>query len=317
MSRSFLDRRNQFGVLSRCGAAVAIAAACLLVPAVLPAQAKRKTAADHETKTGKITEVEKKGKAHLVTVEESGGEKLEVLVSSKTKFEVKGTGDVGFFRHPRAFVTSDSVFAANQKYFGNKFTIHIGHNPPAKFEADENKPDVFHIAGQVVNSDEQSFTIDVEGQLWTVNFEQGGEPAIAIVSSEPEMAPVGSPVEVEGMTRSGKFHPTAVVVNLESPLVADDILGAEGEKKPARGKAATASKTSKKPAKTDKKDKGDPEETADKGNDAPAADDAKKPGGDPFGVLNANPKKTPKKKTPTPKTPKPKKPPSEDDDMEN
>jgi hypothetical protein len=295
--------------------AVAVAAGCLLLPALVSAQSKKKTGADHEKKTGKLASVEKKGKATVLTVEESDGEKLEVLVTSRVKFVVNGTGDADFFKHPKAFVSSDSVFTANRQYFGRKFTIHIGHNSQAKFEPDENNAEVFHIAGPIVDCDESSFTIDVEGQPCKVNFEQGADLTVAIVSSEPEHAVVGSPVEVEGMTRAGKFVPSAVVVNLDRPLTAEEAFGVEGEKKPGKTKTA-AGKTTKKTAKTDKADKGDKgskDDDAGKGDDAPATTDPIKPSTDPFGVLNDNKKGT-KKKTTTPKTPRPKKPTEEEMD---
>jgi hypothetical protein len=311
MSRFSLHRRNPFAPLCRRLVAVAVAAGCLLLPAFVSAQAKKKAGPDHEKKTGKVAEVEKKGKASILTVEESDGEKFEVLVSGKMKFVVNGTGDAGFFKYPKASVTSDSVFTANRQYFGKKFTIHIGHVPPAMFEPDENNAEVFHIAGPIVDCDDASFTIDVGGQPWKINFEQGADLTVAIVSSEPEHAVVGSPVEVEGATRAGKFHAASVVVNLDRPLVADDLLAAEGEKKPGKSRSTAASKT-KKGAKTDKKDKGDKEETADKGDDPPASTDPIKPSTDPFGVLND--KKGPKKKAPAPK-PKAKKP--ADGDVDN
>ena len=316
MSRSSFHRHHPFGLPGRWRVAVLVAAACFLVPALASAQAKKKAGTDHEKKTGKVAAVEKKGKSAVLTVEESGGDKLEVQLNSRIKFVVNGTGDAEFFKHPRAFVSSDSVFTANRQYFGRKFTIHIGHNSQAKFEPDENNAEVFHIAGPIVDCDESSFTIDVEGQPCKVSFEQGADLTVAIVSSEPEHAVVGSPVEVEGMTRAGKFVPSAVVVNLDRPLTAEDAFGAEGEKKPGKTKT-TAGKTTKKTAKADKADKGDKgtkDDDAAKGDDAPATTDPIKPSTDPFGVLNDN-KKGPKKKPATPKTPRPKK--TTEEDMDN
>ena len=314
MSRSLLGRWNPFGAPVRLGVAVVIAAGCLLLPAFVVAQAKKKASADHEKKTGTVAEVEKKGKSAVLWVQPADGEKFEVTLSSRIKFTVNGTSDAGFFKVPRAFVTSDSVFSANQMYFGKKFTVYIGHSPPARFEADEKNAEVFHIAGSVVDCDDASFTIDVEGQSWKVNFEQGADLAVAIVSSEPEHAVVGSPVEVEGTTRAGRFHATSVVVTLDRPLVADDVLPAEGEKRAGKAKGTAASKTTKKSAKTEKGEKGEKtnkDDTAEKSDDAPAAPEAVLPATNPFGV--GNDKKTPKKKTPAPK-PKPKKPAEDDTD---
>jgi hypothetical protein len=245
-----------------------------------------------------------------LTVEEADGEKLKVDVTSKMKFMVRGTGDTGFLKHPKAVVSSDSVFSANRQFFGKKFTVHLGNSPAALFEQDENNAEVYHIAGPIVDCDETSFAINVSGEPYKVNFEQGAELSVAIESTDPDHASVGSPVEVEGTTRGGKFHAISVVVNLERPLVADEVFAA-GDKKGAKSKTTAASKTAKKPAKTG--DKGDNEDMAEKGDDAPAADPLKPgSGADPFGVLN---KKDPKKK-PAPVKPKPKKP-AEDPDAGN
>ncbi len=134
--------------------------------------------------------------------------------------------------------------------------------------------------------------------------------SVAIVSSEHEHATVGAPVEVEGTTKGGKFHPTAVVVTLDKPLVADEVFAASETTK-KKGKSAAASKTTKKAAKTDKG--GDKEEMTDAGDDAPPKNPFKSGGSDPFGELSK--KGDPKKKSsPTTTKPKPKKPVETDSD---
>jgi hypothetical protein len=307
MSRTYSYGRNQVGQFASWGLAVVLAVAGLSLPASAAAQSKKKSSNEPEKKTGTIAEVEKKGKTALLWVAEADGEKFKVQVTTKMKFVVHGTGDSDFFKHPRAFVSSDSVFTANQKYFGKKFTIHLGNTPPAQFEADEDKPEVFHVAGPIVDCDETSFTINAGGDLCKINFEQGAELTVAIVSSEPEHATVGAPVEVEGTTKGGMFHPTAVVVTLDKPLVADEVFAASDNKKTAKGKSA-AGKAAKKPAKTDK---GEKEEMADTADDAPPKDPFKSGGSDPFGVAKKDPKK---KSTPAPTKPKPKKPAETDAD---
>jgi hypothetical protein len=294
--------------------AAVLGAGCLLLPALASAQAKKKAANDHEKKTGTISEVEKKGKNATLTVAEADGETFKVDVNSKMKFMVRGTGDSGFLKHPKAVVSSDSVFTANRQFFGKKFTVHLGNSPAAIFEQDEDKADVYHIAGPIVDCDETSFAINVGGEPYKVNFEQGADLSIAIESTDPDHASVGSPVEVEGNTRGGKFHAISVVVNLERPLVADEVFSA-GDKKGPKSKTTAASKTAKKPAKSG--EKGDKEDMPEKTDDPPATADPLKPGSnaDPFGVLKDNNKKDPKKK-PAPVKPKPKKP-TEDPDAGN
>ncbi len=139
-----------------------------------------------------------------------------------------------------------------------------------------------------------------------VNFEQGADLDVSVESTDPKHAAVGSAVEVEGMTRSGKFFPTAVVVTADKPMVADDVF-AGNEKKSAKTKSSTAgktaSKTAKKPAKTDKADKGDDEEMADKGDDPAAKPDPFKTTSDPFDTKKL--KDTKKKTTAKPRVKKP------------
>jgi hypothetical protein len=305
MSRTSPQRRIQVGQSASWGFAVAMAVAGMSLPAMAAAQSKKKSANEPEKKTGTIAEVEKKGKTAVLTVAEADGEKFEVLVTAKMKFVVHGTGDSGFFKHPRAFVTSDSVFTANRQYFGKKFTIHLGSTPQSHFEQDENNAEVYHVAGPIVDCDDNSFTINAGGDPCKINFEQGADLNVTIVSSEPEHATVGSTVEVEGSTKGGKFHPTAVVVTLDKPLVADEVFAAsENTKKSPKGKTSPA-KTAKKTTRPDKED------MADKGDDAPPADPFKTGGSDPFGVGKKDVKK---KSAPTPTKPKPKKPAETDPD---
>jgi len=309
MSRSSLRGQTQYCPVARWVLAAALGVGCAFLPARASAQAKKKAAADHEKKTGTIAEVEKKGKNAILTVAEADGEKFEVQVNSKMKFMVRGKGDSGFLKHPKAVVSSNSVFTANRQFFGKNFTVHLGNAPAAIFEQDEDKADVYHIAGPIVDCDETSLAINVGGEPYKVNFETGADLSVAIESTDPDHASVGSPIEVEGTTRGGKFHATSVVVNLERPLVADEVFAAD--KKGAK-KAAAASKTAKKPVKTG--EKGDKDDMPEKTDDAPATADPLKPGSnsDPFGVLKDGNKKDPKKK-PAPAKPKPKKP-SEDPD---
>jgi hypothetical protein len=117
---------------------------------------------------------------------------------------------------------------------------------------------------------------------------------VAVESTEPEHAAVGSEVEVEGTTaKGGKFHATSVVVTLDKPLVANEVFA--HDKKAAKSKSAPT-KMAKKPSKTDKGekgDKGDTGDTTDKGDEPPAADPFNS-SSDPFKVNN---KKDSKKKT--------------------
>jgi len=276
---------------------------------VLAQGTKSKKVADVERKTGTVSEVEKKGKACTLTIEESDGGKTDIMVTAKTNFVVKGRGDATFFKHSNVSVSAgDIVVNPGNKYlFGKKFVIHLGNKAPAeRFEPDPMNPSVYQIAGPVVGCAEDSFTFEAGGATYTVNFEQGVVPEISVESTDPEHATVGAAVEVDGTTRAGRFHPTAIVVTLEKPMVADEVFA--NEKKSAKSKHGASSKMAKKTSKSDK-DKAD--KTTDKGDDA-SNDEPLKTKSDPFGVTE---KKDAKKGKAAPK--KDKKPANNSGDSDN
>ena len=310
MPRWNTHRRKWTGVVVLCGVALA---SCFWLPAAAMAQgAKSKKGGDAERKTGTVAEVEKKGKTCTLTIAESDGEKFDILVTPKTNFLVKGRGDAAFFKHSNVFVSAeDIVMNAGTKYlFGKKFTIHLGNKPPAeRFEPDQTNPNVYQIAGPVVDATDDSFTFEAGGMPYKVNFEQGVVPEVSVESTDPEHAAVGAAVEVEGTKRGGKFHPTAITVTLEKPMVADEVFAA-GDKKSAKSKHGPSSKAAKKSTKTDK-DKTD--KTADKGDDAATNDPFKKDSSDPFALEKD--KKDAKKGKAAPK--KDKKPTTNSGDSDN
>lgn len=279
-------------------------ACCTCLSSVASAQgakSKKGAAADGEKKTGTVSHVEKKGKNATITVEEADGEKFDVPVNAKTNFIVHAKGDISFFKHGSMFVSSDEVVrnSANNYLHGKKFTIYLGGKGPGEHvEQDPVSPDVCKIAGTVVDADEESFTFEAEGTPYKVAFDPAGVD-VSVESTDPEHAVVGAQVVVEGATRAGKFHPTAIAVTLDKPLAASEAF-AGGDKK---AKSKTGAKTTGKKT-TAKNDKGN-DKSADKGDEA---GDKNK---DPFNVLgngdNKDGKKDVKKGSEKGKTPAPKK----------
>lgn len=312
MPRLNTYRRNRTGwvglnLLVTWSVALAI---CACLPVGATAQgSKAKKGPEKEHKTGTIAQVDKKGKAATLTIEESDGEKFDVMITAKTNIMIKGTGDVAFFKHSPVFVSSDEIVMnpGNQYLFGKKFTVHLGSKPPAEaFGPSESNPSVYAIAGPVVDCAEDSFVFEALGKQYKVGFEQGKVPEVSVESTEPEHAAVGSTVEVEGTTKGGKFLPTAISVTLEKPLVADEVF-AGGDKKSAKSKSKTANK---KMAKSDKADKAD--KSTDKPDEPAAGNDPfKKESNDPFGVGAGDKKDAKKAKAAPPK--KDKKPANDSD----
>ena len=302
MPRLNTYRRKCTGLVVAWGMALA---SCLCLPAGASAQgSKSKKGADSEHKTGTVASVKKTGKTATLTIEESDGEKMDILITAKTNFLIKGRGDATFFKHANVFVSADDIVrnAGNNYLFGKKFTIHLGNKPPAEmFGPDQTNPSLFHIAGPVVDCAEDSFTFEAGGTTYKVGFEQNVVPDISVESTEPEHAAVGAAVEVEGTAnKAGKFNPTAIVVTLDKPMVADDVF-AGSDKKSAKSKNSTTSKSAKKTAKNDKSDKDKADKTADKGDDAATAEPLKPGSSDPFGVLKDGDKKDAKKGKAPPK----------------
>ncbi len=263
MPRLNTDRRKWTGLVVEWSL---VLIHCVWLPAGAWAQgAKSKKGADAEHKTGTVAQIEKKGKTATLTIEESDGEKFDVLVTAKTNFVVKGKGDAAFFKHAHVFVSADDVVMneGNKYLFGKKFTIHLGSKSPAEtFEPNATNPSVYQIAGPVVDCAEDSFSFEAFGTPYKVGFEQGVVPEVSVESTEPEHAAVGGAVEVEGTTRGGKFVPTAILVTLEKPMSADEVF-AGGDKKASK-KSTPASKSAKKVTKSDK---GKADKTADKADE--------------------------------------------------
>jgi len=237
------------GAFPAFGLLLAVATAGVLAaPASAVAQGGRaKKGPETEKITGKVAEIEKKGKAVTLTIDKEDGNKLEVLVTPKLKLEITGKGDTSFFQ-PKTWVSSESIIKTNNELFGRQFTVHLGVAPPPHVKADTTATDVYHVAGQVMASTEDSLTMNF-GAAGTkkVTFEEGASVEVTINANDPDLIVEGSEVEVEGVTRGTKFLPSRVAVTLEKPLTPEDIQAADKDKKGAKGK--TAAKGGKKPAK--------------------------------------------------------------------
>ena len=88
MPRLNTDRRKSTGLvgLKLVGVWSVVLATCACLPAGAWAQASKskKGPEKGQHKTGKIAQVDKKGKAVTLTIEEPDGEKFDVMVTAKT-----------------------------------------------------------------------------------------------------------------------------------------------------------------------------------------------------------------------------------------
>lgn len=216
--------------------------------------------------SGKITQVEAKGKAATLTVAGDGGQTLEVLLTAKTRFSVSAPGELANIQ-PKMFLVAERAVESNNLLFARKFDLYVGgQTPPATIQRDPKSPEVFYIAGMVTGTDKEGVMLNVGGALKPIRFEQGGAPEIRVFTNQIELIKEGAEIEMEGNTRNGKFLPSNVVVSLEEPLSADELAGRKAKVPPK----ATAKST--------------PRGKKTAGGDPAATEGAS--GDDPFGFAN-------------------------------
>jgi len=263
---SFSAQRNSNW--SRRWATQALGAALVLAvcSATTWAQASKtvkKPANENPKVSGKITDVEMKGKVATFTVEDEGGKKQEVTITPKMNFGVVGKGDAGFFR-PGLMVSTTALMSPQMQLFGKEYTVYIGTKPTAKVVQNPSSPMVYDVCGLVTAADEDSVTLNFGRDGVRKVFLEKDALVININSNDASLVKAGAEAELEGRNLAGKFLPTGMMVTLAEPLSADEVFP-DPKAKAATKPATTQSKTAAKSA------------TA---KDAPAAD-----ANDPFGVL--------------------------------
>lgn len=206
----------------------------------------KKPANDNSLKvSGKIVEIELKGKIPTFTVEKEGGEKQEVTVTPKMNFGIIGKGDTGFFR-PGLMVSTTAILSPQMQLFGKEYTVYIGTKPPAKVVQNANSSSVYDVCGQVTAVDEDSVTLNFGPRDGTRKvFLEKESLVININSTDGALAKVGAEVEMEGLNRAGKFLPTGLMVTLTEPLKAEEVFAPDPKTKAAAKPAATSKTTAK------------------------------------------------------------------------
>jgi len=223
---------------------------------------------EHE---GKVTQVEVKGKTVHLTVELDGrSEPVDLLLTPKMRITVSAPGDASLFQ-PRAIVGSSSVFESNKELFTRKVDVYLGSLAPKPgIQRVANAGETYQVVGAVVASDDQSVTLNVEGNPRKLRFENGEAPEVWLHASDLELIRAESTIKIQGAFRGDKLVAQQVAVTLANPLTADELAGKKEKKPRATAKSAAKSK------KASKGEKGEP---ADKG----AAEDPETD--DPFGLL--------------------------------
>ena len=208
---------------------LSVLSVCVLAPALpVVAQANKtakKPGSEPEVVTGKITQVEKKGKTAILSIEKEGaaeGEaKLEVLLTPTINFGIHQTGDSNFLR-PNVMISGQGAAAKDGKSLSlSEVTVHIGYRPnPQVVREFEN---IFQVCGQIVGADamQKNFLVNFgQGPPMRVTVEMGA--TIKASTQDTDIIPENAKVTVEGITRGGKFLVHKVTVKLDSQLTAEE-----------------------------------------------------------------------------------------------
>ena len=220
---------------------------CLAVLAVcaFAAEALAQKKVETEKKSGKLTSVEKKGKAAAVKLETDDGETLEVQVTPRMQFAIEAPGEKDILR-PATWVSCTNIVQVNNLFFAKDFLVHIGPAPRAG--AQKNMNNSWDVAGQIGAVADDSITLRTGAKIM---FDEG-ECNVKVMTNDVSLLEEGAAAEVEGTRRGEKFLPLRMLVTLDTTLTAEDVHGA------VKGKAK---KTTAKSTKTG--EKGDPTKAAD------------------------------------------------------
>lgn len=211
-----------------------------------------------ETKSGKLSSVQPKGKTAAVKVETDDGETLEFQVTAKVPLAVKASGEKEILR-VGAWVSCENIVLneTNKLFFAKDFLVHIG--PPPQARVQRNMKNGYDVAGQIAMIAEDSITLRPNTKIM---FDEG-ECNVSVQSNDIGLLEDGAPVEVEGIKRGEKFLPQRMSVTLDKTLTADDVYPTRGKpKKPVAkpGKTTAAAEKNEPTKATDPFGKKPPEE---------------------------------------------------------
>jgi hypothetical protein len=233
-SRRYEVRALWFAVLA------GIATSFLLSPITSLGQ---RPEAKSETITGRVAEVQKKGRGTTLVVETDAGEKREFPLTPKVQFVISAQGDAGFVV-PGQYLAGKGVLT-NGKVFLNSLTIQLvrkGQRPPpgkmvkapAKTGESQN---AYLVSGPIVSRetdkdypDYQVLALKTAGPGAPIMLEKGFQ--VTVETSDTALVPAGAPIELEGtpLPRDG-FNLVKATIRLAEPLDSATIMAAGDGKK--------------------------------------------------------------------------------------
>ena len=211
---------------------VVIVAAAVAISAFAPSAIRARKKKPLQTVKGTWVSIERKGRTTILTLETESNEKKEFIIRPRVKFSVTASGDDEFLA-PGQFVSAKAVLT-NNRLFGKRFTVHVGRRSRKRRDKIVKASNVagesvntYSASGQILSRqpnkqdpDYETITLKVGGKQGTPVFLDKGY-TVTVSSDDPEMAKLGSAVELEGRPlRGGRFNVTKVTVKLSTSLKA-------------------------------------------------------------------------------------------------
>lgn len=234
-----------------------LACALFLLPGAAAAQ---RPEPKPETRSGTVVEVQKKGRARTLVVDDSTGERLEFVITPKVALEVTAPGDSGFVR-PGQFLSARGTMS-NQKLFIKELTIGIvkprtrqtavgsfAKAPAMTGESTESYLLSGSIVGAQPDPDYKDYLLvglNIRGAVPPIMLEPGF--TVTVSSTDPDLIVAGAPVDLElAPLRGGKFTLVKATVKLPEPLSSETLLGPGKPEadKPAKSPKAETGKDAK------------------------------------------------------------------------
>jgi hypothetical protein len=191
-----------------------------------------------EKKSGTVVEVQKKGRARTLVVDDSTGQRHEFVITPKVALEVTAPGDAGFVQAGQFFSARGTM--SNQKVFVKELTIGIVKPRARQVAAGsfEKAPamtgqstESYLVSGSIVGAqpdpdykDYLLVGLNIRGAAPPIMLEPGF--TVTVSSSDPDLIVPGAPVDLDlAPLRGGKFTLVKATVRLQEPLSSETLLG--------------------------------------------------------------------------------------------
>jgi len=200
-----------------------------------------------ETLSGKVKEIQEKGRLSTLVVITDDGQELEFPLTPKVQFEVTAAGDQGFVR-PGVYITAEGVLT-NEQLFVKDLAVYIvgpGQRIPAgkvvKSQQQANASvNSYGISGTVQGRqsspdypDYEQLALKIAGRIPPIMLEKDFQ--VTVIARTPKLAQPDAPVELQVIPlRGDKFNLVKATVKLGEPLTAAAVFGDGGEGQPAAG----------------------------------------------------------------------------------